>query len=202
MARTPPAGPWAAAGATGSGPGRLRADAERNRRAILAAATDAVTEHGLGVSVEQIARRAGVGSATLYRRFPTRAGLLDAAVRQLLSSYADLVERALESPDPWTGFSELLRALCERQARDAGLRELLTLHTWPPSALDERGRRAVMAMEEVVERARVAGALRAGFVVEDVRMLLVANAGIVNAGGTDEVWRRHTEYLIEAFRSP
>ncbi len=79
----------------------LRADAERNRLTILAAATEALSEVGLDVSVEEIARRAGVGSATIYRRFPTRADLLVAALQERVRSYADLIDDALNVADPW-----------------------------------------------------------------------------------------------------
>ena len=82
------------------GAGALRADAERNRERILAAARDVFAERGLDAPLEAIARRAGVGQATLYRRFPTRQGLMVAAIGPKLAADTEATERALKDPDP------------------------------------------------------------------------------------------------------
>ena len=78
----------------------LRADAERNRERILAAARDVFAERGLDAPLESIARRAGVGQATLYRRFATRQDLLVAAFGPRLAAYTEAIDRALKDPDP------------------------------------------------------------------------------------------------------
>src|SRR5215468_9862116 len=82
----------------------LRADAARNREAIVAAARDVFAAHGLEAPLEEIALRAGVGIATLYRRFPTRAELVAAALVDKVTQYAEAAEQALAIPDPWAGF--------------------------------------------------------------------------------------------------
>ena len=74
---------------------RLRADAARNRAAIVAVARDVFAEQGLEAPLEAIAARAGVGIATLYRRFPTREKLVAAALTEKVAEYAEAAERAL-----------------------------------------------------------------------------------------------------------
>jgi AcrR family transcriptional regulator len=73
----------------------LRADAQRNRDALLTAATAAFTEHGTDASLEDVARRAGVGIGTLYRHFPTRLALVEAAYRQGVEALCDSADRLL-----------------------------------------------------------------------------------------------------------
>src|SRR3954464_10902416 len=104
---------------------RLRADAERNRTALLAAARVVFGEHGLEASLDEIARRAGVGNATLYRRFPTRRDLIAAVFAGQMNEYVELADRALREPDPWSAFVGYLTRLFELQATDRGLSELL-----------------------------------------------------------------------------
>src|SRR5829696_2163921 len=86
----------------------LRADAERNRERILAAAREVFAERGLDAPFDAIAQRAGVGQATLYRRFPRREDLIVACFAPNLAEYAAAVEEALRVPDAWTGFCGFL----------------------------------------------------------------------------------------------
>jgi len=178
----------------------LRADAERNRLMILDAATEALTVCGLDVSVEEIARRAGVGSATIYRRFRTRDELLLAALQERSRAYADLVDEALEIEDVWAAFTGLIWASCERQAADAGFRDVVSATHWPDPNVGEHTKRAADGWAVIIERAKAAGMLRADFEPADVRVFLMANAGIVKASDDPELWRRHIGYLIDAFR--
>jgi len=83
---------------------RLRADAARNRAVIVAVARDVFAEQGLEAPLEAIAARAGVGIATLYRRFPTREKLVAAALTEKVTAYAEAAEQALADADPWAGF--------------------------------------------------------------------------------------------------
>src|SRR5215212_2780874 len=85
-------------------PRGLRADAERNRERVLAAAREAFAEQGLDASTNEIARRAGVGIATLLRRFPSRDELVGAVFADRMSAYTAASADALTDPDPWHGF--------------------------------------------------------------------------------------------------
>src|ERR1700745_1045624 len=118
-----PAGPARVSGAAR----RLRADAERNRVALLDAAREVFAEQGLEAPLEEIALRAGVGIATLYRRFPTRGQRVAAALVDKIAQYAEAAEQALAIPDPWAGFASFVERICELQADDRGLSDLLSM---------------------------------------------------------------------------
>ncbi|HUO38756.1 MAG TPA: helix-turn-helix domain-containing protein [Mycobacterium sp.] len=179
----------------------LRADAQLNRGRILAAAAELFAERGLGVPLEEIADRAGVGVATLYRRFPTRADLAAAAFERSISRYTDAVDRALANPRPWDGFCELIFELCKLQADDAGMRDLLTTAFPASSAIEERTQEAVVKVKRLIERAQDDGSLRRDVVVADVVVMLLANAGVLKATGKagPDAWRRFAALMIDGF---
>ncbi len=186
----------------GGSPG-LRVDAERNRERILAAAQEVFAEWGLNAALEKVARRAGVGIATLYRRFPTRANLIAASCERKLADYAAAARHALDNPDPWAGFCWLVNKICAMQAADAGLKDLLTMRFPTSSSAEDLRRRASHDLEQLIGRAQNQGALRSDFVSADVPMLLFANAGVVTAtrDNAPDTWRRFTAYMIDAFRA-
>src|SRR5262245_29400974 len=113
--------------AAASEPRRLRADAARNRAAIVAAAREVFAEQGLEAPLEEIALRAGVGIATLYRRFTAREQLVAAALIEKVTQYAEAAAEALAAADPWEGFVGYVHRVCELQAGDRGLSDLLSM---------------------------------------------------------------------------
>ncbi len=182
----------------------MRADAARNREAIVEAARDVFAERGADVPLEEIARRADVGIATLYRRFPTREDLIASAFEPKLRAYVEAAEAAEAEPDPWTGFCGYVRAVCSMQAADAGFADVLS-RTFPTTdALDRELRAATVGLVGVIDRAKAAGALRAEFVMEDLVLVLMANAGVVNVTKrhAPAAWERLVGYLLDAFRAP
>ena len=108
----------------------LRVDAERNRGRIVEAAQAAFAEQGLDVPLEDVAEDAGVGIATLYRRFPTRDDLIAACFERRVAEYARVAEEALEAPDGWSGLCAYVEQICAMQAADRGLKDVLT-RTFP-----------------------------------------------------------------------
>jgi AcrR family transcriptional regulator len=184
--------------------GALRADAERNRQRIVAAARRMFAEHGLEVPMEEIARQAGVGVGTLYRRYPTRGDLIAAAFEAKMSAYAEAAREALADPDPWRAFCAYVERICAMQAGDRGFTMVLTM-TFPTARRFEGERRRAFAdFTTLVERAKAAGKLRADFVAEDLPMFLMANAGVLAAttGPASETWRRLVGYLLQACAAP
>jgi AcrR family transcriptional regulator len=177
---------------------RLRADAERNRTALLSAAREVFGEHGLDASLDEIARRAGVGNATLYRRFPSRRDLISEVFASKMSEYVELADHALAEPDPWTAFVGYLTHICEMQANDRGLSELLVTTGFDD---DERlvGLRATAQRGaiDVIKRAQHAGALRDDFTRQDIRLLMMANAGVAARSTDPGAWRRQLTFLLE-----
>lgn len=186
-----------------SGPCRrdLRADAERNRIRIIDTARTVFADRGLNAPLEDIARQAGVGVGTLYRRFPCRGDLIGAAFSDKMREYADAVEVALGDPDPWHGFCGYLETVCALQSTDHGFADLLTLTFPGVGRLQSERDRAHAGFVELIQRAKAAGGLRSDFVPEDLIMLLMANAGVVAATSTTApgTWRRMVAYMIQAF---
>lgn len=180
----------------------MRADAARNRELILDAACHAFATRGPEVPLEEIAAEAGVGVATLYRRFATREELLEAVAGRQIEFYERALRRALADPDPWQGFTGFVRTVTEIQAKQPGLAEMLMVPCHGP---DEGRSEAVFAgYLELVRRAQAAGKLREDYAPEDLPMLLMANAGVLRGSGPvpPRAWKRLVEYLLQAFSCP
>src|SRR6187551_3752942 len=101
----------------------LRADAERNRRRILVAAAEVFAKRGLDAGLDEIARHAGVGTGTVYRRFPDKALLIDALFESRIDSLLEVARTALARPDAWDGLVHFLEKSIEMQQADRGLKE-------------------------------------------------------------------------------
>lgn len=192
---------------TGSGGARpaargLRADAARNRVALLVAAREVFAEQGLEAPLEDIATRAGVGIATLYRRFPTREQLVAAALVEKVNQYLEAAKRALAVEDPWLGFAGFVEQICALQADDRGLGDLLSMALPAGEQVEKLRELANERVVELVERAKTAGALRSDFVGEDLLLLLIANAAVVHVTGRDapDAWRRYVALMLDAFQ--
>ncbi|XKK39768.1 TetR/AcrR family transcriptional regulator [Nocardiopsis sp. ARC36] len=182
----------------------LRVDAERNRDRILAAARRLYADEGLGVSMAAVAREAGVGKATLSRRFATREELVNAVFADRMDAYAAAVTVALADPDPWHGFTGYIHAICAMQAADRGFADVLTMTFPAAKALEARRARAYDGLVELIERAKGSGQLSEDFTDRDVVILLMANAGVVGATGdaAPDTWRRLVAQMLRAFAAP
>lgn len=182
----------------------LRSDAERNRRALVRSARAVFGERGLDAPLDEIARRAGVGNATLYRRFPTRCALLAAVFADTLEDVVAATERAIADPDPWSAFATHVTFLCELQATDRGLADLLTTTIRGVPELERLRKRAHDNFVQITARATDSGALRADFRHEDIVLLLMANAGLVHRTATDAptAWRRLLSYTLDGLAAP
>src|SRR5256885_5001614 len=120
----------------------LRSDAERNGLRISGGAQRCFAEQGLEVGVEEIARRAGVGMGTLYRRFPTKQSLVNAIFAQRLDDLQPAIDRALAGQDAWQGLVDLLLATVAQQVEDQGFSQMVVLRMGP-EAVDPAIRRRV-----------------------------------------------------------
>ena len=183
---------------------RLRADAERNRDLILAAARRLFATEGLGVSMASVAREAGVGKATLSRRFAPREELINAVFADRMDAYAGAVAEALADPDPWHGFTGYIHAVCAMQAADRGFADVLTMSFPAARALEARRTESYNAFLELIARAQNSGHLREDFVPEDLVILQMANAGVIAAAGDDapDTWRRLVGHMIRSYAAP
>src|ERR1700721_3342156 len=95
-------------------PRPLRRDAERNRQRILRAAAEVFTTRGLQATLDDVARHAGVGVGTVYRRFPDKESLVEALFEERLAAMVALAEKALAEPDSWTGLVSFLSSACDQ----------------------------------------------------------------------------------------
>ncbi|WP_260479227.1 TetR/AcrR family transcriptional regulator [Kibdelosporangium aridum] len=182
---------------------RLRTDAAANRAKILDTAREIFSTQGLDVPMSEIARRAGLGVATLYRRFPTKEDLVAAAFAEQMTECAGLLDTALADPDPWHAFCQVVEEVCAMQAKDRGFSKAFVTafpHVSEFRALRERAERG---LAELVARAQAAGMLRPDFHPSDLTLLLLANSGIHGGtpGVTAEASRRFVAYLLQAFRA-
>jgi AcrR family transcriptional regulator len=182
---------------------QLRADAARNRAAIVEAARAVFAEDGLDASLEEIAQRAGTGSATLYRRFPTREDLVAAVFAERMAEHLSAVEAGLADDDPWQGFASYVRAAAEMQARDRGIADLVTMELPTAPEIERLRARAFDGLVRLVDRARQAGVLRADFETQDVVVLLMANAGLLERayGIAPQASARLVHLLLDGFRA-
>jgi AcrR family transcriptional regulator len=181
----------------------LRTDAARNREAIVEAARAVFAEHGLNAPLDEIARRAGTGNATLYRRFPQRADLVAAVFAGRMGEHVAAVEAGLADDDPWNGFAGYLRSVGVMQARDRGIADLVTMDLSAAPEVEQLRARAYDGLVRLVARAHAAGVLRADFTDQDVVLLLMANAGLVERahGITDEASAHLIALLLDGLRA-
>ncbi|MBB5960659.1 AcrR family transcriptional regulator [Saccharothrix tamanrassetensis] len=180
----------------------VREDARQNRQRILDAAREVLTRSGHDVPMATIARRAGVGVATLYRHFPNRQALLTEVFDRQFTECVSVVDEALADPDPWRAFRIAVERLGAMHA--VGHRLTSAFAAALPGALDldARRREAEWKLAELVRRAKATGRLRADFRVEDLVLLLKAVSGV--ATSTTEAAagsRRLVAYLLESFEA-
>jgi AcrR family transcriptional regulator len=181
--------------------GAPRADARRNVVRLVAAAREALDEVGTEVTAHEIARRAGVGVGTFYRRVGSRQVLLEAVLAELLDEGIALADEALAEDDAWIGFGRFAAGYVRLRAASCGVNEALAgecdldLDT-PVAATRDRLRR-------LVERAQSTGAMRPDVSWQDVAFLL---AGVVPVDHTlglrpdADQWRRNLDLTLDGLR--
>lgn len=180
----------------------LRADAERNRRLILDAAAALFAERGLDVGVAEIAERAGVGSGTLFRRFPTKGDLIVAVVEGRIVEMHEHLAAAREEPDPWAGLVRAMEDIARLQARDRGLFQAIGGSVSGDEHLHARHAELLDVLGAIVDRAKAAGLLREDVEPTDLPLLAAGAAGTcqVAGGAAPELWRRYLGVMLDGLR--
>ncbi len=185
-------------------PPTQRADARRNREAILAAARQLFKEGGNDCPIEGIAKKAGVGVGTVYRHFPNKEALVEALIDDRFERIAEQAEKALERDDPWEGFCDLMRWSATFQAEDRGLSELL-------SQRPARGRESAVksglhaTTEKLIRKAQRSGQMRKDVVIEDVPTILCGLGGVLGAHEESMPalnWERFLALMLDGMRAP
>lgn len=179
-----------------------RADARRNAERLIDAARAAVDEVGVAVTAHEIARRAGVGIGTFYRRMPSREALLEAVLADTIDEMIAVAREAREHPDPWLGFCAFAEKYALLRATSCGLNEAL-------------GGSGGLMLEEglgllrkefrgLVGQARRAGKLRPDVTWQDVAFAL---ASVVPGDHTlgitprDGQWRKNLRIILAGLRA-
>src|ERR1700677_224510 len=184
-------------------PHLFRSDARDNRELILLAARTVFAAEGLTVPMREIARRAGVGPATLYRHFPTREMLVSEALAIQMRACHVIIDEGLADPDPWHGFCLVIEKVCELHARDRGF--TAAFMSAYPDAMDFAADReyALSSIAGLARRAKDAGRLRADFVLDDLILMFMANSGIRanSPAASVAAARRFAAFVIQAFRA-
>ncbi|MET9249613.1 helix-turn-helix domain-containing protein [Nonomuraea sp. NPDC003709] len=175
----------------------LRADAIRNSEKLLRAARQVWAEQGPDAPLEEIARRAGVGIATLYRRFPDKAVLARNALDQSFTEdIAPAIEQAMSDDDPKRGLVTVLEATLSVAARE---------HNTVAAARDsgaitrEAGTRSFESLTLLARRAQEAGLIRADLVPDDMPRIMVMLVGLMwTMDPHSDGWRRYLSLILDA----
>ena len=172
------------------------------RAAIVEAAREAFSEDGLDAPLDEIARRAGTGNATMYRRFPTCADLVVAVFAERMAEHLAAVEAGLADSDPWNGFVSYVRAAGAMQAGDRASR-IWSRWTSRRRLRSNASGPAPSTVSFISSTGRTAGVLRADFTTEDVAIVLMANAGLAERvhGDAAEASARLIQVLLDGLRS-
>jgi len=180
----------------------LRADAERNRQRILRAAAEVFTTRGLHTSLDEVARHAGVGVGTVYRRFPDKDTLVEALFEERIQQIVKLADEAWKEPDSWAALASFLERAGGILAADRGLRELLMFATHGRDRIEGTRARMQPAVTRLVERAQRDGKLRTDIQPTDmpfVEFMLTAAAQYADHIQPG-IWRRYLAIILDGLQ--
>jgi AcrR family transcriptional regulator len=180
----------------------LRRDAERNRQRILEAAAEVFTERGLDVSLDEVARHAGVGVGTVYRRFGTKEELIEALFVERVESIAALAEQAFAMPDPWTGLVCFMEQMAEVLADDLGLRQMLMFASYGQNLVSYARQRNAPLVTRLIERAQAAGQVRGDLRQTDLLLIIfmLSDAARLARPVSPDLWRRYLTLITDGMR--
>jgi AcrR family transcriptional regulator len=180
----------------------LRRDAERNRQRILRAAAEVFTQRGLDATLDDVARQAGVGVGTVYRRFPDKETLVGELFQDRIDAMVAVAEDAYAAPDPWLALVSFLEYAAATMAGDLGLRQLMMFATYGKDRVAYARERMRPVVARLVERAQAEGALRQDFAPTDVPMIVFLLSSVAEYAGPVEpdIWRRYLGLIIDGMR--
>lgn len=183
----------------------VRKDVARNRERIIDAARIVFREHGISAPVATIARIAGVGTATLYRHFPSRDELLTAMFGDQARHRIAVLDDAVADPDPWRGFVRSLETVVEMEMENPGLSEAIVSQRHAIPVYEELRVHAVAALAALAERLRDGGIVGGDFRVADILLILAALKGITDTAGEEDALpraRRFIHHLAHGIKRP
>ncbi|WP_217555811.1 TetR/AcrR family transcriptional regulator [Streptomyces sp. GbtcB6] len=180
----------------------LRRDAARNRERILLAAREVFGRRGLGVTLDDVAKHAGVGVGTMYRRFPTKEALVRAVFEQDLAMRQESAEQALAHPDPWQGLVDFLMTMAADLAENRGLHEVIMLGSHSSEPMETTRGGMLPYLEALIHRAQDSGQLRPEVTASDIPVIqqMLSAAAQFTQGRRPDIWRRYIEILLNGLR--
>jgi AcrR family transcriptional regulator len=180
----------------------LRADARRNREAIVAAADDLFRVDGMSLQMDEVAQRAGLGVGTVYRHFPTKEALTVELVQHRVETTINRAEQTMQDCDPASALRRFIRDMATVMGEDIGLRESFQMQVLADNQLDE----CVYYRQDLherklsmVKRAQEAGVVRGDLELEDFDALMCGMGQAIVAGGNPALM---ADVLLEGLRVP
>jgi len=186
-----------------SPPSVLRADAARNRERIIAAAAAVFAERGLDAATAEIAHRAGVGEATLFRRFPTKDQLIDAIIETRMEEVVALADAAGSDPDPAVALERFMQDLVKQFSRDKGFFEAAGKRCMSDPRFQSLRARAETAVGRLLKRAQDAGAVRRDLSPSDISFLAgsaMYAMEVSKPGLRDDLWKRYLRVILDGMK--
>jgi AcrR family transcriptional regulator len=189
-------------------PRELRADARRNREAVLAAAKELFAEQGLDAQMPEIARAAKVGVGTVYRHFPTKDDLIEALVDERFERIAARGTQAIEEAkeDPWQAFRDYMHFSVGLQANDRALSQVMSSRPDLMRSYAE-GSGTLELSEKLLTMAQKSGELRKDAEVEDIPMIICGLGHVTSAAVSGRMapgmsWERFLALVLDGLRAP
>jgi AcrR family transcriptional regulator len=181
----------------------LRADACRNRAAVIAAAKKLFADQGLDAQMPDVAKAAKVGVGTVYRHFPNKDDLIAAMAADRFKRLAERAAESLEAEDAWDGLCDFIRFSAQIQADDRGLCEVMGSRAGVMEAAAQAAGLPELC-ERLVERAQRSGELRRDLTWEDIPMIACGLGRITQAteGPAMGRWPRLLEIILDGLRAP
>jgi len=169
---------------------------------VLAAARAAFAEHGPDAQMDDVARRAGVGVGTVYRHFPTKQALAEALVEERFVHTIAHVRDLLDEPDPWRAIERCFEHCATSLERDRSWASALAAMAGgiPAGPRKHQMGELLALQDQLLERARAAGVVRADLRAQDMPPLYTGLAAVVQTGMGD--WRRYLDFLLDGIRAP
>ena len=186
-----------------SPPSVLRADAARNRERIIAAAAAVFAERGLDAATAEIAHRAGVGEATLFRRFPTKDELIDAIIETRMEEVVALADAAASDPDPAGALERFMQDLVKQFSRDKGFFEAAGERCMNDPHFQSLRERAEEAVGRLLKRAQDAGAVRRDLSPSDISFLAgsaMYAMEVSKPGLREDLWKRYLRVILDGMK--
>jgi AcrR family transcriptional regulator len=180
----------------------LRADAERNRQRLMAAAKELFRTQGLDVTLDDVARHAGVGTGTAYRRFPNKDALIDALMVDRIGELGAIARECLDEPDPWNGLTGYFERALALQAADRGLKEVLFSSGRGRERSVQARKALAPVVTKLVRRAVAAGAVRGDISTSDVPVINFMVNTVVDFGRDvrPDLYRRYLAIVLDGLR--